>query len=259
MARILVPLPDTDFDPTETAVPWHVLREAGHDVVFATEHGTTPTCDPLLVDLASGENVRSPRLPRSLMAREDAQRLYAAMRSTPAFRSPSRWDGMDAKNFDALLLPGGHAPGMRPYLGSALLQSAVGAFGSSGKPVAAICHGTVLAARSRDPVTGLGFLYGKRTTALPKYMEIAAYLMTFYDLGRYYRTYDAYVEDEVKSALAAPEHFARGPLTVSKRGTETDDTGAFVVQDGAYLSARWPGDAWLFARTFVQMLPASSA
>jgi hypothetical protein len=29
------------------------------------------------------------------------------------------------------------------------------------------------------------------------------------------------------------------------------------VQDGSYLSARWPGDAYLFARRFHQMLTAA--
>jgi peroxiredoxin Q/BCP len=32
MARILIPLPDTDFDTTEMAVPWRVLTDAGHAV-----------------------------------------------------------------------------------------------------------------------------------------------------------------------------------------------------------------------------------
>ena len=41
----------------------------------------------------------------------------------------------------------------------------------------------------------------------------------------------------------------------SRRGTATDDGPAFVVEDGRYLSARWPGDAYLFARTFIQRLP----
>jgi len=28
--KIVFPLPSTDFDPTETAVPWVLLTEAGH-------------------------------------------------------------------------------------------------------------------------------------------------------------------------------------------------------------------------------------
>ncbi|MEU1164378.1 hypothetical protein ABZ372_28815 [Streptomyces sp. NPDC005921] len=29
---------------------------------------------------------------------------------------------------------------------------------------------------------------------------------------------------------------------------------AFVVEDGGYLSARWPGDAYLFARRYLDLL-----
>ena len=49
--KVLIPLPDTDFDTTEVAVPWRLLTEAGHDVVFATEHGgSAPRCDQRLLD-----------------------------------------------------------------------------------------------------------------------------------------------------------------------------------------------------------------
>jgi putative intracellular protease/amidase len=42
---VLLPLPDRDFDVTEVAVPWAVLRDAGHEVIFATEKaGTPPAC-----------------------------------------------------------------------------------------------------------------------------------------------------------------------------------------------------------------------
>jgi len=39
MAQVLMPLPSRDFDPTEAAVSWKVLRAAGHDVLFATLKG----------------------------------------------------------------------------------------------------------------------------------------------------------------------------------------------------------------------------
>jgi putative intracellular protease/amidase len=35
--RVLIPLPDRDFDVTEVAVTWRILRDAGHEVVFATD------------------------------------------------------------------------------------------------------------------------------------------------------------------------------------------------------------------------------
>jgi hypothetical protein len=78
--------------------------------------------------------------------------------------------------------------------------------------------------------------------------------MTAWRLGRYYRTYPAYVEDEVRLALREPGDFARGPRVLYKRGTETDDSPTFIVEDDNYVSGRWPGDAYLFARRFVARL-----
>jgi hypothetical protein len=78
--------------------------------------------------------------------------------------------------------------------------------------------------------------------------------LTFWKLGKYYRTYPAYVEDEVRAALASPGQFLRGPFELSRRGTDTDDSAAFVVEDGRYVSGRWPGDAYLFARKVIERL-----
>ena len=50
MARILVPLPDNDFDITEVSVPWKLLSRAGHSVTFSTEAGRIARGDPLLLD-----------------------------------------------------------------------------------------------------------------------------------------------------------------------------------------------------------------
>jgi hypothetical protein len=97
-------------------------------------------------------------------------------------------------------------------------------------------------------------LKGHKTTCLPKYMERSAYFLTAWKLGRYYRTYPEYVEDEVKAALAAPADFVLGPRTLTERGTDQDDAPAFVVESGFYVSARWPGDAYLFAKRFMQRL-----
>jgi putative intracellular protease/amidase len=246
MARVLMPLPDADFDPTETAVPWRMLTREGHEVVFATESGgAPPTADRRLLDGSLGKlgPVAEPRA------------WYDEMAKAPAFVAPRAWSAIVADEFDGLILPGGHAPGMRQYLGSSLLQEKVCAFWRTGRPVGAICHGVLVLARAHDPDTKKSVLAGARTTCLPKYMERGAYLMTFWRLGKYYRTYPEYVEDEVRGALDNPKgQFERGPLVVSKRGSERDDLGAFIVEDGRYVSARWPGDAYLFARRFAARL-----
>ena len=49
MATLLMPLPDSDFDPTESGVPWLTMRDHGHHVVFATPTGRTALADPKMV------------------------------------------------------------------------------------------------------------------------------------------------------------------------------------------------------------------
>ncbi len=245
MAVVLMPLPDHDFDVTEVAVPWKVLTEAGHRIVFATEDGATPAADPRLLDgVIFGK----------LGARADAIACYRELESEPAFRAPRRWRELDATTFDGLFLAGGHAPGMRQYLGSDQLRATVAAFWRLERPVAAICHGVLVLARTLDERSGRSVLHQRRTTCLPKYMERSAYLLTFWKLGRYYRTYPAYVEDEVTAALAAPAQLERGPRTLTARGSRDDDGPAFIVEDGTYVSGRWPGDSWRLARAFAQRL-----
>jgi putative intracellular protease/amidase len=245
--RVLLPLPDRDFDVTEVAVPWRILCDAGHEVVFATERaGTVPAADPRLL---------SGVLFGRLGAAPDAISHYQELTRTREFSETQAWAELDPAAFDGLLLPGGHAPGMRQYLGSITLQEQVSRFWALGRPVGAICHGVLVLARTRDPAAGGRILADRRTTCLPKYMERSAYLATAWRLGRYYRTYPAYVEDEVKAALDDPaRQFVRGPRTLSARGTATDDAPAFVVRDRNYVSARWPGDAYLFGRRFRDLL-----
>lgn len=252
MARILIPLPDRDFDVTEVAVPWRLLTRAGHDVTFCTERGgARPEADPLLLTgVIFGQ----------LGAEPEACAFYRELEQAAAFRAPSSWEAVDVTRYDGLILPGGHAPGMRQYLGSTRLQERIAAFAALDRPIGAICHGVLAIARSKDPATGKSVLHQRTTTCLAKYQERSAYFLTAWKLGRYYRTYPAYVEDEVKSALADPaRQFQRGPISLARRDSATDSTPAFVVVDGSYVSARWPGDAYTFTRSFQRLLAEGRA
>ncbi|MCP4003895.1 MAG: thiamine biosynthesis protein ThiJ [bacterium] len=242
---VLIPLPDCGFDVTEVAVPWKLLCERGADVIFATEKGAIPAADPTLLDgVIFGQ----------LGAEPEPKRFYRELEHTRAFRAPMRWHELDFNRFDGLVLPGGHAPGMRQYLGSELLQRKIAGFFALGRPVGAICHGVLPLARAQNPTNGNPLLRGRRTTCLPKYMERIAYYLTAWKLGRHYRTYDAYVEEEVVDALASVNDFARGPISLVTRGTRSNHTPAFTVEDGNYVSARWPGDSYLFAERFSHLL-----
>ncbi len=39
--RVVIPIPEKGFDPTEVAVPWRALKNRGICVVFATPKGSS--------------------------------------------------------------------------------------------------------------------------------------------------------------------------------------------------------------------------
>ena len=190
-----------------------------------------------------------------LGASREAKAFYAQLLEDAEYQTPIAWSTIDPDAYDGLLLPGGHAKGMRQYLGNEQLQAKVRDFWVTGKPVGAICHGVLVLARTIDPSTGRSVLYGRRTTCLPRSLEMSGFLSTAWRRGRYYRTYPMYVQREVRRALASRRDFSRGGPTFLVRGTATRDRTAYVVRDGSYVSARWPGDAYLFTRRFAALLP----
>ena len=283
MATVLMPLPACDFDPTEAAITWQVLSGEGHDVVFATPSGQPAEADDIMVTGRGLDpwgavpwlrNVTV--VGRLLRADARGRHAYGALLEDDAFGSPLHWAAARRGEYDALVLPGGHrARGMRPYLESPEVQQmAVDSF-RLGKPVAAICHGVLVAARAIDPSTGRSVLHGLRTTALTWQLERRAWGLAQYSRfwdANYYRTYVEEkgqpfgfmsVQQEVTRALASPDDFVdvardspdyRRKTSGRARDTLTDARPAWVVRDGNFVSARWPGDVHTFASTFAQVL-----
>ena len=283
MARVLILLPARDFDPTEAAVSWQVLANAGHVVIFATPDGRAAAADDMML---TGEGLdpwgqipllrNLPLIGLLMRANGDGRKAYAAMLADPEYRAPLRWDSVNESEFDGLVLPGGHrALGMREFLESDTLQHLVASFFEQQKPVAAICHGVLLAARSISRRTGRSVLYRYRTTALTWAFERSAWkiasITRFWD-PNYYRTYmekpgqpEGFmsVQQEVTRALADPADFLdvrktdpeyRRKTSGLQRDSLDDARPAFVVRDRNYVSARWPGDAHTFAKTFAEIV-----
>jgi hypothetical protein len=211
-----------------------------------------------------------------LRANKDGRSAYQDMVRSAEYQHPVSWTQATLDGIDALLLPGGHrARGMRSYIDSDILQRLVVDAFACGVIVAAICHGVLLAARSVDPATGHSVLYGRKTTALTWAMERLAWRLTrvtrFWD-PNYYRTYTEKpgqpggymsVQSEVTRALKGPTDFCdvvRGSphwwlkSSGMVRDTPTDSRPAFVVDDGSYVSARWPGDTHTLATVLSQKL-----
>lgn len=285
MAKIIIPIPSLDFDPTEVAIPWKILSELGNEVSFATVDGRPGQADEIMV---TGEGLdvwglipglkKMPLFGRLLRANRDGISAYKSMLQSAAFRRPLYWDNVREGDFDGLLLPGGHrARGIRAYLESPLLQALVVKFFNADKPVGAICHGALIPARSIDPTTGRSVLYGRKTTALTWSLERSAAtlgkIVRFWD-PYYYRTYreaagepEGYmsVEHEIIRSLEKPSDFFnvtptdpayRRKTSGLVRDTMGDQSASFVVIDGNYVSARWPGDAHRFAMVFATLLTA---
>lgn len=247
MARVLVPLPRHDVDPTEVGVPCAALDDAGHTLIFATPDGRLAQADPRMLT-GRGLGPLAPAL------RADARGRAAWERTAtlPSFASPLRYDQLADHDFDAMHLPGGHAPGMREYLESPEVQRVAARMFADDKPVGAICHGVIVLARTRG-ADGRSVLYGRRTTALTAKMELLAWRLTKLWLGDYYRTYPETVQSEVTAALEKVEDFEVGPRSLRRDEPERIERG-FVVRDGGYVSARWPGDAHAYAKAMVEML-----
>ena len=231
--HILMPLPDHDFDPSESAFPWKVCTDFGWNVTFATEHGKVAACDPRLLKgpilgpLGAG--------PRGLSH-------YKKMVASPEFQHPIKYADIIVDDFDAVSLTGGHAPGMKQYLESEVLQQKMVEFFKQGKVIGSVCHGMLVLARAIDPDTGRSVLWDYKITALTKDLEFSGYALTFWLLGRRYRTYECYVADEVRGVLKDRRSFKNGPLMV----------WPFVVRDRNLVTSRWPLDAPLYARRFVE-------
>jgi len=230
---ILIPLPDHDFDPTEAATPWKVCTGRGWKVVFSTEHGQVAAADhrllkgPILGPLGAG--------PKGLAA-------YRAMQQDKAYQHPIPYADIDPAQFTGVVLPGGHAPGTKQFLESPVLQAKMVDFWKRGKVIGAICHGVLVLARAIDPETGHSILYGSKVTALTKDLEMTGFSLTFWLLGRRYRTYPCYVADEVRGVLERPQDFKTGRSMLEP----------FAMRDGRLITSRWPLDAAAFTNLFIE-------
>lgn len=264
MRNVLIPIPRYGFDPTEAAVPWRYLKSNGFRTVFATPDGKQGQAD---IRMVTGKDLGI--LKGVLMNDKNGTAAYLELEKSDEFRQPISYEQVKPEEYDAIFLPGGHDKGMREYLDSNIIQQVIVDFFESNRPVGAICHGTLLAARSISKRTGHSVLWGRKTTGLTRMQELVAYQLTRLYLGTYYRTYPekdhdnciVTMEDELKSYLKDPSDFSRGPgfPIPSRRDSPKHPNRGFTVRDGNYLSARWPGDANRFGSEFVTLLKGSGA
>ncbi|AJP04236.1 thiamine biosynthesis protein ThiJ [Streptomyces cyaneogriseus subsp. noncyanogenus] len=130
----------TGYWAEEVAASHRVLVEAGHQVDIATPAGARPTVDPLSLDERGG------------VQPADGTAFRAYLDSIAArLDAPLDLGSVEAADYDAFYLPGGHAPmadlADDPALGALLTEA-----DRQGRTIAALCHGVgaLLSATTAD-------------------------------------------------------------------------------------------------------------
>ncbi len=126
----------TGFYLNELMQPVKRLLDAGHQVTFATPNGQAPTLDKSSDDkMYFNNDVNAWRTHRALL-----DKLKLTSPSSSPVISLARAAQRGYGEFDAIYIPGGHAP-MQDLLTSPALGKALAAFHAAGKPTALVCHG----------------------------------------------------------------------------------------------------------------------
>ncbi|WPO47808.1 type 1 glutamine amidotransferase domain-containing protein [Pseudomonas sp. S1Bt23] len=150
-ANVLVVLSDSDhldlkdgkvfstgFYLNELMQPVKQLLDAGHSVTFATPQGKAPTLDRSSTDKMYFNN--------DVAALQAHQALLDQLKITSPGESPvislARVEQIGYEHFDALYVPGGHAP-MQDLLHSPELGRLLSNFHQNNKTTALVCHGPI--------------------------------------------------------------------------------------------------------------------
>ncbi|KAM0542743.1 hypothetical protein ACHAPJ_012676 [Fusarium lateritium] len=247
--KVLIMMSDAGHDPTETAVPYAAFKEAGFTVQFATETGKTPECDKRMMEGVTG---------KILGAKSAIVKQCKDMFNSEEARHPLSWTapGFSLDDYNLVLFPGGHDKGVRQIIDSKEVHKLMLDYfpktkKPSNKAVGAICHGVMVLSSARGD-DGKSVIHDCITTTLPDLFESSIFWTTRAFLGDYYKTYGAGSEntaDSVRNSLA--DH--------SKQYKCSNSFNPFVVKDDEYnyVTARWPGDAELFAKTLVDLVRES--
>jgi putative intracellular protease/amidase len=129
---------DTGFYANELMQPVKKLLDAGHNVTFATPLGRAPTVDRSSVDKMYFSNDEA-SMQQHLALLDKLQ--VTSVNNSPVI-SLARVEQGGYDRFDAVYIPGGHAP-MQDLLYSAPLGRLLASFHQQGKPTALVCHGPI--------------------------------------------------------------------------------------------------------------------
>lgn len=210
----------TGFWAEEFVAPHQVLTGAGVEVVVATPGGVRPLADELSL---------TPEMNGGSMAAVAELRRYLA-ESDGVLSAPLRIEDLDAADYDAIFVPGGHGP-MQDLATSLAIGSLLTTFlDDASKMVVSVCHGpaSFLTAQRDD---GRWAFDGRRLSAFTNEEET--------QVG-FAANAPWLLEDRLRAAGA---RFEAGPAW-----------GSHVVVDGNLITGQNPGSARDAATTLLAAL-----
>ncbi|MGY6241893.1 type 1 glutamine amidotransferase domain-containing protein [Burkholderia ambifaria] len=186
-ANVLVVLSDSDhldlkdgkvfatgFYLNELMQPVKALLDAGHQVTFATPEGKAPTMDATSADkMYFNGDEKAMRDYRALL-----DKLQITSRAHSPVISLARVEQIGYGHFDAVYVPGGHAP-MQDLLTSPAVGRLLADFHARGKTTALVCHGPIALLSTLPDAPGFTrqLAAGKAGDGAPKWIY-AGYRMT---------------------------------------------------------------------------------
>jgi putative intracellular protease/amidase len=138
----------------EFAVPYEIFKEAGALITVASPRGAAAPIDP-----------------RSNPSDDEAARWHVA---SDKLKNTAPLAEVEAKDFDAVFLPGGHGT-MFDFPGNADLMRLLRDFDAARKPIAAVCHAPAALVTAVD-MTGALLVRGKTVTGFTDSEERAVKL-----------------------------------------------------------------------------------
>ncbi|MGB9958051.1 type 1 glutamine amidotransferase domain-containing protein [Haloferax prahovense] len=208
----------------ECIEPLTTLTDAGVDVTVATPTGAPPVVDERSIDPeAVGEEL--------------AERVVEVHENDERLRSPEPIAQVDAREYDAVVFPGGHGTAwdinQDRHARQALLQAVAG----DGSKALVVCHAVGILGFTRE-ADGSFLVEGREVTGFPNEWEEG--IVDDDDLMPDGRKLPYWVEDEVKAA---------GGVWDAELDSDTS-----VTVDGDLITARGPGSSSAAARTLLNEL-----
>ncbi|WP_085700800.1 type 1 glutamine amidotransferase domain-containing protein [Pseudomonas sp. B26(2017)] len=256
-ANVLVVLSDSDhldlkdgkvfstgFYLNELMQPVKLLLDAGHTVTFATPTGKAPTLDRSSDDKMYFNN--------DVAALQTHKALLDQLKITSPGESPvislSRVEQVGYDHFDAVYIPGGHAP-MQDLLHSQALGKLLNNFHQKGKTTALVCHGPIaLLSTLTDP------------TAFTRQLETGkAKTANDWTYAGYKFTVISNQEEEIAKGLLNGGTMKFYPQTALEKagGVFSSNTSAWashVVVDRELITGQNPASALGVGKTLVERL-----